>query len=114
LIPPFVLRIECDDPALARAIGRSLLSPLTQRGARVRLDGELMATGPRFGVSIQTTSRGKPGANCVIGIADAEGAAWVAPLELTEEPLAACDEIVSYLERWGFMTAGRASQQALS
>lgn len=112
MIPPFALRIECDDPALARAIGRAVAVPLAERGARVRLDGELLRTGSRFVVGIQTTSRGSPGAVCHIGISDAEGARWLAPLELPDEPLQACDEIVGYLERWGFTTAARAGHAA--
>lgn len=112
MIPPFALRIECDDPALARAIGRALAVPLGERGARVRLDGELLRTGPRFAVSVQTTSRGAPGVVCHVGLADVEGARWLAPLELTAEPLQACDEIIGYLERWGFTSSARVGSPA--
>ena len=107
---PFVLRVQADDPALARTLARALVAPLCERGARVMLDGQTQGGGSEFGVHVVTGDRsGLAGAALRIGVWDEnEGARWLAPIELPPEPAAAVQCVLSFLESWGFIGGARA------
>lgn len=85
---PFVVRVHDDDPGMATRLARALEGPLRARGAAAR---------------IETSARGRPGTAISIGVLDvASGTRWIEPVELsTQDP----EQIVGYLERWGFIVA---------
>lgn len=88
---PFVVRVQSDDRLVATSIARALDPMFRDRGACVR---------------VTTGARGLPGATIVVGVRDEEGeACWLTPLEVPDDPLEASDLCVTFLERWGFLTA---------
>ncbi|HVM46092.1 MAG TPA: hypothetical protein VM582_09175 [Candidatus Thermoplasmatota archaeon] len=103
-----MLRVQADDPTIARAIARALVSPLRERGARVLLDGAPQGGGSGCGVHILTTERGGDGAAVSIGVSDEDaGARWLAPLDVPPEPTGAVTRVVAFLEQWGFIASPR-------
>lgn len=107
---PFVIRVQHDDPHVARSIARALVPMLRARNARVLLDGEPMgagaAPGEAFGVHVLTGGRVLPGTTVTIGVHDEEhGPRWLTPLPVSEEPLTASDQVMAFLEEWGFVGA---------
>ncbi|HET6405472.1 MAG TPA: hypothetical protein VFH78_12570 [Candidatus Thermoplasmatota archaeon] len=103
---PFVLRVQADDPAAARAVARALVEPLRERGARVLLDGEPQGGPGKFGVHVLTGDRALRGVALRIGVWDDDkGARWLAPLEIPPEPAGAVTMAMSFLESWGFVAA---------
>lgn len=112
---PFVLRVQCDDPGRARAIARALVAPLQERGARVLLDGAMLGGGTSMGVHLITGARGLPGASLRIGVwDDHEGARWLAPLDVPDEPESAARGVMAFLEMWGFVGSVRAAPKNLA
>lgn len=104
---PFVLRVQNDDPNIARAIAHALVGPLTQRDMRVRVDGQLRSHGASGIVQILNVSRGIAGTSLTVGTYDeVEGARWLAPIETSDQPDAALPVILAFLETWGFIPAG--------
>lgn len=99
----FVVRIQCDDAPLGRAIAHALAEPLGARGARVTLDGAAQEGGDSFGVSIKTAARGLPGATVTVGVRDGDRAKWLVPLPVPDEPRQAAAKVLAFLERWGFI-----------
>lgn len=100
----FVIRVQNDDPAVARAIARALIEPLRERGARVLLEGAPQGGPARFAVHVLSAARGLPGTSLVVGVSDAEqGARWLAPIDAPEEPAAAARRALAFLEEWGFI-----------
>jgi hypothetical protein len=88
---PFVLRVQDDDPGRAHALARALEGPLADREALAR---------------VLTSARGRPGCSVAIGVADEHaGPRWLAPLEVPVEPGLAAREVMTFLERWGFVHA---------
>lgn len=109
----FVLRVQADDPGVARTIARAIVAPLRERGARVRLDGAPMGGGATMGVSILTATRGLPGATFAVGVLDHDdgGARWLAPIDVAPDPETAADFIVRFLEGWGFIGTRTGARQ---
>lgn len=111
---PFVLRVQNDDPALARSLARALVEPLAERGLRVKVDGTLQGTGPEGVAHVLTGARGLPGTSVAIGVFDEEnGARWVTPLAVPDAADAALPRIVAFLEEWGFIGAAKPRAAAL-
>ena len=106
---PFAIRVHHDDPSVARMIARALVPMLRARGAHVTLDGEPQGGGSTYGVHIQTGGRVLPGTTVTIGV-QGEGAAprWLAPLEVSEDPMTASDQVMAFLEEWGFVPSPNA------
>jgi hypothetical protein len=103
---PFVLRVQNDDPGVARELGRALVAPLVERGARVRLDGTLQGTGAHGVVHVMTAARGLKGTSVALGVFDEEhGARWLTPLDVPEGIDDAVPKILAFLEEWGFIGA---------
>lgn len=106
---PFVIRVQHDDPHVARSIARALVPMLRDRGARVLLDGQPMAAGTSFSVHLITGGRVLPGTTVSIGVTDDEqGPRWLTPLPVSEEPLTASDQVMEFLQEWGFVPAATA------
>lgn len=106
---PFVVRVQHDDPHVARTIARALVPMLRERGARVLLDGQPMGGGSLFGVHVVTGGRVLPGTTVSIGVQDDEAQPrWLAPLPVSEEPLTASDQVMDFLQEWGFVPAAPA------
>lgn len=111
---PFVLRVHHDDPHVARSIARALVPMLRERGARVILDGQPMGGGSSFGVHLITGGRVLPGTTVTIGVSDEdEGPRWLAPISVSEEPFTASEQVMGFLQEWGFVPAA-ATQPAPS
>lgn len=107
---PFVLRVQADDPGVARAIAKALVVPLCERGARVTLEGQAQGGGSEFGVHVMTGDRASvPGVALRVGLWDEEeGARWLAPLDLPSDPALASERTLLFLQTWGFIGAPRA------
>ena len=105
---PFVLRVQADEPSVAREVARALVDPLRLRGARVLLDGKPQGDAGEFGVHVITGDRALQGVTLRIGVWDEdEGARWLAPLEVPEDPERAAVTAMSFLESWGFVGPSR-------
>jgi hypothetical protein len=92
---PFVISVEDDDDARAAAIAHALAAPLRARDATAR---------------VVTGARGRDGSAVSIGVADdAVGPRWLAPLDVSVDPDHAAGEVITFLERWGFVRGPRAS-----
>ena len=110
---PFVLRVHHDDPNVARCIALALVPMLRARGARVLLDGQPMASGSSFGVHIITGGRVLPGTTVTIGVNDDnDGPRWLAPISVSEDPMTASDQVMDFLQQWGFVPSPVATPHA--
>lgn len=90
---PYVLRVESPDDAVAERLVAALHAALHARRA------------PPTRI---LTQRGEPAVR--VGVrADEDAPAWLPPLRVSPEPDAAAGEVVSFLERWGFVASPHAS-----
>lgn len=95
--PPFVVRIDALAEETARRIAEALRGPLAERGAAAR---------------VEAGTRGLPGVTASVAVSDGEGPRWLMPFRLPDEPQAAARDVVTFLERWGFVSRPRATQRA--
>ena len=92
---PFIVRIVSDDAGAARAVASRLQPALVERAAAAR---------------VETGEHQLPSTVATIGVLAPDGTPrWIDPLALDgAAPEASAARVVSFLERWGFITAAPA------
>lgn len=91
---PFIVRVLSDNVEAAGAVASRLQAGLALRAAAAR---------------VETGERQLPGVVAAIGVLAPDGTPrWIEPIPLDGAPEASAARVMTFLERWGFVTAARA------